>query len=57
MRIKKNGAQKSDLLDCITIFPKIDTITNIIRVFDEQEYDRREHLGQRAANEPRKAKD
>jgi hypothetical protein len=47
-----NGAKQPDFLDGVDVFTDLDPITNIIRMFDEEEDDTGQDFGEAPTNEP-----
>ena len=54
VRVRKDGAEQPDLLHDVDACANLDTIADIVGMFDEEEDDRRQDFGQRASNEPAK---
>ena len=55
--VKENGTEKSNFLDGVRILAHSNTVTDIVRMLDEQENDRGEDFREGWANEPTETKD
>jgi hypothetical protein len=55
--VDEDRAKEPDLLDCVVDIVEGDAVADVVRMLDEKEDDRGEHLCERAANQPAETDD